>query len=198
MKRLQIFCICLSLMATAATADSGIIFGIKGGIVDNYGQPGLNLSTYDISQMNLIGGQFHIATLPVVDLIVGADYSWHKQTLSIAGQSLPFKMRDLAITASLVYPIQLGPAKLYGGGGIGSHSISYEYLRPVSLSLAANGVSIPETSAFFGYHALAGAEIGLSGIPLGVFVEGRINRVNIPEENIKFNSFAGGVYLSLP
>ena len=198
MKKIQILCFCLSLMAVSAAADSGITFGIKGGLIDSYGQPGLRLSTYNIDQMSLVGGQFHIATLPLVDLIVGADYSWHKQTLAIAGQSLPFKMRDLAVTASVVYPICFGPAKLYAGGGIGSHSISYEYLRPVSISLAANGISIPETSAFFGYHALVGAEAGLSGLPLGVFIEGRINRVNIPGENIKFNSLAGGVYLSLP
>lgn len=198
MKKILVFCFCLSLMTAAAAADSGITFGIKGGIIDNYGQSGLSLSTYNIDQMNLVGGQFHITTLPLVDLIVGADYSWHKQTSTVAGQNLDFKMRDLAVTASVVYPVQLGPAKVYGGGGIGSYSISYEYLRPVSLSLAANGISIPETSAYFGYHALVGAEAGLSGLPVGIFVEGRINSVNIPGENIKFNSLAGGVYLSLP
>jgi hypothetical protein len=181
-----------------AGAVTGLDIGIKGGIVDNYNQSGLSLSDYDINRMNLIGGQISYSGFPLIDILVAAEYSWRKETYEIDGYGFEFKLRDLAVTASAVYPIRLSFVSPYVGGGFGSHSLSYEYLRPVALSLSDNGVIIPETSTFFGYHGIVGAEIKIPAFPVGFFVEGRINRVNVIGKDVTYNTYTGGVYLSLP
>ncbi len=198
MKKMVCVLACLMIGAAPAAAISGIEIGVKGGIIDNYSQSNLAVADYNIDRMNLIGGQIYFSRLPMVDLIVGADYSWRNETYTIAGQGFEFTIRDFAVTASLVYPINLPFASPYIGGGIGSHALSYEYLRPVSLSLADNGIEIPETSTFFGYHGIVGAKINLPALPLGFFIEGRLNKVNAPGKDISFNSWAGGIYLALP
>jgi opacity protein-like surface antigen len=196
-KTLWVF-ICLLVGAGSAGAVSGIEIGVKGGIIDNYSQGGLSVSDYDINQLNMIGAQIYFSRLPMVDVILAGDYSWRNKTYTIAGQGFEFKMRDLAVTASVVYPVKLSVATPYVGGGIGTHSLSYEYIRPISLSLADNGIEIPETSTFFGYHGIFGAKINFPAFPLGFFVEGRLSRINAPAGDISFNSYAGGIYLSLP
>lgn len=188
----------LSVAAGSAGAFSGLEIGIKGGIIDNYSQSGLSVGEYDINRLNLIGGQLYFSGLPVIDMIISGDYSWRKETYSFAGQSFEFKMRDFAVTASIVYPFRVAFVTPYLGGGVGTHSFSYEYIKPVSLSLADNGVAIPETSTFFGYHGIAGAKINLPAFPLGFFVEGRFNGVNAAGDDISFNSYSAGIFLSLP
>jgi hypothetical protein len=198
MKKLSYMILCLMAAAAPAAADSGIEIGIKSGIVDNYNQNDLSMGHYNIDQLNLMGGQIYFSQLPVIDFILAGDYSWRERTYDVAGQGLEFKLRDFAITASLVYPIKLPIVTPYVGGGIGSHSLSYEYLRPISLSLADNGVVIPETSTFFGYHGIVGAKIDVPAFPVGFFMEGKLSRVNSPGDDISFNSWVGGIYLALP
>ncbi len=198
MKKTFSLLVCLIFCAGGAGAVSGIEIGVKSGLIDNYNQANLNMADYNINQLNMIGGQLYFSRLPLVDLILSGDYSWRERTYTIAGQPFEFKLRDMAVTASLVYPIKLPVATPYIGGGIGTHSISYEYIRPLSLSLADNGIAIPETSTFFGYHALIGAKIDVSTFPVGFFMEARLSRVNSPGEDISFNTYAGGIYLTLP
>lgn len=193
---------CLLVFLLSATipagAMSGLEIGIKGGVVDRFCQPDLSMGDYAINRLNLIGGQVYFSGLPVIDMILSGDYSWRHETYSLAGQDFQFRLRDFAVTASIVYPLRVAIATPYLGVGVGTHSISYEYVKPLSLSLADNGVTIPETSAFFGYHGIVGAKINLPAFPLGFFVEGRFNRVNAPGEDISFNSYTGGIFLSLP
>lgn len=187
----------LLVVVVHAAAASGIAIGVKSGIVDNYDQPDLRMAGYNIDQLTMIGGQIHYCGLPVIDLIVSGDYLWRQRTYTIAGQDFEFKIRDFAVTASVVYPVSLPMVTPYIGGGIGSHSLSYEYIRPISLALADNGVVIPETSAYFGYHGMVGAKIEIPAFPVGFFMEGRVYRIDAPGEDIRFNTWAGGVYLSL-
>jgi len=187
----------LTVCYAPVSAVDEVGFGIKGGIVDNYSQKGLDLPVYNVNRLNLIGGQFHISKLPVVELIVGADYSWRDRTYVVDNQKLEFRVRDLAITASVVYPIRLSTAKLYIGGGLGSHSISYEYLRPASLALEDYGIDIPGTSSYFGYHAVIGCKTDIPSIPVGFFMEARLFHIDAPENDISYNSWSGGIFLPL-
>lgn len=198
MKKTLCYLACLIIGSGAAGAAGGIEIGVKTGIIDNYSQANLNMADYNIDRLNMIGGQLYFSGLPMVDLVLAGDYSWRERTYTIADQPFEFRLRDLAITASLVYPIRLPVATPYIGAGIGSHSLSFEYLRPLSLSLADNGITIPETTTFFGYHAIVGAKIEIPTLPVGFFMEGRLSRVNAAGEDISFNTYAGGVYLSLP
>jgi len=198
MKKAVCLLVFLLIAAGSANALSGLEIGIKGGIVDNYRQSGLTVGNYDINRLSLIGGEVYFSKLPMIDIILSGEYSWRNETYSFAGQDFEFKMRDFAVTASIVYPLKIAFATPYLGGGIGTHSLSYEYIKPLSLSLADNGVAIPETSTFFGYHGIVGAKINFPAFPLGFFVEGRFNRINAPGEDISFNSYTGGIFLALP
>lgn len=198
MKKFVVFLIGLLLAAAPAGALSGFDIGIKGGIADNFDQPGLSISSYDLGRLNLMGAQVFASTLPLIDLIVAADYTWRTETYSILGEGFEFKLRDLAITASVVYPIKLPLANLYVGVGGGTHSFSYEYVRPVTLSLADNNIFIPEGAIYTGYHGLIGAKTNLRVLPLGIFIEGRWATINTPGENTSFNTWAGGVFIKLP
>lgn len=190
-----LFCL---LFGVNAYAISGIEIGVKGGLIDNYNQPDLALGDYDINRLNLLGGQLYVSRLPVVDIIVAADYSWRNEQYDIAGLPFEFKLRDLAITASVVYPLSLSFVSAYAGVGIGSHSISYEYIKPLALSLADNGIAVPETSSYLGYHGLIGAKVSLPALPFGVFVEGRYAKVNTSGDGITFNVWSGGIFFALP
>lgn len=198
MKRLLCTLVWLLVSVGSAGAVTGIEIGIRTGIINNYNQPNLSLATYDMDRLNMLGGQIYFSQLPVIDLILTGEYSWRTRTYEIAGESMEFKLRDFAVTASVVYPFKVPLITPYIGAGIGTYSLSYEYLVPVSLSLDDNGVFIPETSTYFGYHGLVGAKLNLPAFPIGVFLEGRLSRVNAPSDDISFNTWAGGIFLALP
>jgi len=198
MKKIACILVWLLISVGSVGAVTGIELGIRAGVINNYDQPNLSLATYDFDRLNMLGGQIYFSALPVIDIILAGEYSWRTRTYEIAGESMEFKLRDFAVTASAVYPFKMPVVTPYAGAGIGTYSLSYEYLVPVSLSLADNGVFIPETSTYFGYHGLIGAKLNLPAFPLGVFLEGRWNRVNAPDDDISFNTWAGGVFLELP
>lgn len=194
----KIWCtVVLILVAAMPVYGGGIELGIKSGLIENYKQADLQMAAYHLDQLSLIGGQVYISQLPMVDVIISGDYSWRERTYIIVEQNLKFKLRDLAVTATVVYPLNLGMATIYAGGGIGSHSLSYEYVKPLSLSLADNGVTIPEASTYFGYHGLIGAKIEVPAFPVGFFMEARKNQINAPGDDITFNSWAGGIFITL-
>lgn len=199
MKHTIMICAALFLFSLPAAAVTGIDIGVKGGVVRSFDQPGLSLSSYDLHSLNMIGGQMFISTLPVVDVIIALDYSWRNETYEIAGENLEFDARDFVVSASVVYPITGIPVvQPYVGGGVANHALSYNYLRPVSLSLEDNGVTVPESSTAFGIHGIIGAKLALPASPLGLFLEGRFNRVDGPGDANTYNTWSGGLFFSLP
>lgn len=151
-----------------------------------------------LERQGLVGGRFYVSRPRFVDLIVGIDFAGREHGFAIGGDELTLTMRDMAVTASLVYPVHWSAGHVYAGGGVGSHSLSYEYRRPRTLSLVDNGVAIPELSTYFGYHALAGVAIDIPHTPIGFFVEGRHGRINLPDADISYNNWSGGIYIMLP
>ncbi|MCK5125680.1 MAG: outer membrane beta-barrel protein [candidate division Zixibacteria bacterium] len=196
-KALIVFGVILSFAANSWAAN-GIEIALKGGVVDNFSYPGLILPKDNLKKEGLIGAHLYIKSPPVIDLIVSMDYTWQEKNYTIAGQSFDFKTRDITVSASLVYPMTLSFARFYAGGGAGTHSFSHEYFRPRSISLESNGVKIPEIATYFGYHAIAGAKFNLPSIPCGLFVESRVGRINLPDEDISYNNWTGGIYFSFP
>jgi hypothetical protein len=196
MKRLVSLCLVCTLAASLSLAGNYI--GIKGGMVSEYSQAGLQVAAKNISHQALIGGQFYIDDLPLIDGIVSVDYSWKNHTYHISGREFPFGMRDLAVTVSAVYPIHISSLTTYVGGGIGSHSISYSYRHDHNFVPQDNGIAIPSSSTFPGYHALVGIRLHVGRAPTGLFIEGRLNRIETPENEIRYSSMSGGIFLSLP
>ncbi len=198
MKKTALLLVCLVFGTVPAQAISGIDIGLKGGFADNFDQPDLSISSYDIGRLNLAGAQIFFSKLPMVDLIISADYTWRNETYEFLGQGFEFKLRDLTVTASIVYPFKVPFADLYAGVGGGTHSFSYEYVRPVILVLADNDIYVPEGETYMGYHALVGAKIKPPAFPFGFFIEGRWATISTPGENTSFNTWAGGLFISLP
>jgi len=183
----------------SAGAVTGIEIGFRTGVFSNYDQPTLEMGTYSLNRLNMIGGQIYFSKLPMIDVIVAGEYGWRTQKYEFNGETMEFKLRDFAVTASAVYPFkQLPIVTPYIGAGIGTYSFSYDYFVPMSLSLSDNGVSIPGTSTYMGYHGVLGAKVNVPAFPVGVFLEGRMNRINTPGDDIKYNTFAGGIFLALP
>lgn len=198
MKRTAFIIASLLGLSAAAFGASGFELGVKMGRVMSYSQGTLQVGANDISRQTLVGGQLYITTTPLVDLIASIDYSWNDNQYAFAENDLPFRMRDLATTISAVLPVRLSAFCVYIGGGIGSHSISYAYRRPASLSLAANDINIPEASTYFGYHGLIGVKGAPPHLPVGIFAEGRLNRIDAVGAQIKYTSFSAGLFLPLP
>lgn len=186
------------LFSAMSFGDSGTDLIIKGGFVEDFQHPGLLLPVQNFDRQNLAGGQFYFSQPEIFDLIVGVDIFQQARDYMLEGREINLRMRDMAVTASVVLPFEFSSIDLFIGGGCGSHSLAFEYVRPRDLSFAANGVVIPEISTYFGYHAIAGMKYDVPGLPVGIYAESKFNRVNLPAEDIEYKSVAFGLYLSLP
>lgn len=184
------------LFATPAFAVTGISFGIKGGLVTSYEQPGFVLPENDPDQMTLAGVQVRVSTLPMVDFILTGEYAWKTEQYTVLTQPFELKRRDLLFTASVIYPLKLTPISPYLGGGIGSHSLGYDYVEPLSWSLDANGFGIPENTTRTGYHLIGGLDLKIPAFPFSINAEFRMNWINTPGELTKYNSLAAGLNFS--
>ncbi len=189
----------LSLVLLCATVSaSNVEIGFRAGMVDNLSYPGMNLPSNNLDRQGLAGGQLFLKSPKYFDVIVSMDYSWKERSYTIDNQEFDLKTRDLSVTASLVYPIEISFLRVYAGGGVGTHSYSHEYYRPRTLSLEANNVTIPEVATYVGFHGIVGVQIPAPSLSGGIFIEGRYGSVSLPDENISYNTITGGIYLSLP
>ena len=195
---LSILFFCGSVGAVNGAYGSGVEIGVKGGFIPDYNQPRLNLGNAEFENLNLVGGQFYISKLPVIDMIISADYGWNKDAVPVADENFDLRFRDLTVAVSLVYPIDLSFLRFYAGAGLGSHTLAFEYVRPEGLSLSANGIEIPETSTYFGYQAIAGLRTNAKAGSFGLFAEVKFDRVNIPGDDIEYKTVSGGIFFLLP
>jgi opacity protein-like surface antigen len=197
MKRVFLLFVCL-LFAVPSFAITGISLGVKGGMVSNYEQSGLSVGNFETDKMNLVGAQIRISTFPVLDLILSGDYAWKNKEYDFSGQSFELKMHDLSFNASLVYPIKFKVVSPYLGGGLGTHHLSFDYLKPLSLSLAESDITVPASENRMGYHLVGGLNIGLPAFPFGINGEFRMNWIDTPGQVTKYNSISVGLSYNLP
>jgi opacity protein-like surface antigen len=193
-----IWAVMIMLVAAPAFAISGVSVGIKGGLVNNYDQAGLTVGSFSVDRMNFAGAQARIRTIPIIDLILSGDYAWKTNDYDFAGQNFQLKTHDLSFNATLAHTIKLPILRPYAGAGIGSHHLTFDYLKPMSLSLSDNGITVPNSETRIGYHLTAGFEIGISAFPIGLGAEYRINWIDTPGEVTKYNSFTVGLNVNLP
>ncbi len=198
MKLNVILILSVLFLTSLTTAGSGVDLIFKGGRVNNYFHPGMNLPEQNFSSQDIYGASIFISRNKIIDLIIGIDYLHQGRQYEVDGQKFMLNMRDIAATVSFIHTRAFSNVKIFAGAGFGSHSLAFDYYRPRDLSLEDNDITIPEISTYFGYHAVAGFKIDMSSIPIGLYMEGRINRINLPDENIKYNSISVGLYLNLP
>lgn len=198
MPKTIILLIALFLIAGPTLADSGIEIGIKAAVFSNYNQSQLKLTGDRSVHLKSFGGRFVISSPPVIDLIIGIDNRTDLMTLNLGGQDIDLKLRDYSVFLAVVVPLKISAVTAYFGGGIGSHSIAFQYRHPAALSLADYGVEIPESSTYPGYHAIAGFKFSPSKSSFGLFLEGVMMTINSPGDNIDYFELGGGISFSLP
>lgn len=197
MKRLLMLLVLLCF-AAPSFALTGISLGIRGGMVTNYDQEALALPGADLEEMNLVGGQLKISTLPLFDVLLAGEYAWKNQSQVYGGDVFELKRHDWVFSATALYPIKLQVISPFLGGGLSSHSLGYDYTRPLSLSLEDNNISVPEADNRLGYHLVGGAEIAPPAFPLTFTAEYRLNWIDTPVEVTKYNSITVSANFKLP
>lgn len=197
MKKLLMVVVCLTF-AVPSFALTGVSFGVKGGLVMDYDQPGFVLPDQDTENMTVGGVQVRVSTLPMVDVIVTGEYAWNKETYAFSGQSFDLKRHDWQFSASAVYPFELEFVSPYLGGGLATHSLGFDFTTPTSWSLEDYEISVPEDETKLGYHLVAGFEVKVPTFPLNFNGEFRMNWVDTPHEMTKYNSLTAGLSFSLP
>jgi opacity protein-like surface antigen len=197
MKKVLLILFCV-LFAAPVYALTGISFGVRGGLVAGYDQPGLEIPGYDTDQMTLGGLHVRVSTLPMFDLIVAGEYAWKNEKYSGFGEEFELKRHDLLFAASAVYPIKFSVVSPYLGGGLGTHSLGYDYVEPPGWSLADYGIDVPDNTTKMGYHLMAGADVKVPAFPLFFNAEYRINWISTPDDVTKYHSIIAGLNFSLP
>lgn len=198
MKKLIIIAITLALTPNAFAGLSGLGFGVHGGIVSGYDNPGLEESilgdfpAFELTgDMYDIGAHLNIGTFRVIEFDANLDYAWKKQEV-ISGVDLT--LSDFSITASVKKSIKLGVIKPYLGVGGGIHIVAY------SLDVGGQvvGVILPDNESKTGYLVKAGAEFDIPLFPLTPYGEWRYNVIQTSGKSTKYSSIIFGITLDLP
>jgi hypothetical protein len=173
MKKLTLLMAFAILMAPSF-AFGAFSAGVKGGLM-NYAGSSLD------DDMILLGADFRIDALPMVNVIVSAEYAWKKYDAGVLLLAPEVKYHNLAFTGSAVYPIKLQFAAPYAGVGLGTHSFT------------VNWGGSKATTTKLGYHILGGATFGSPGMPFKFFGEFRHYWVKFDTDTAKFYTISGGV-----
>ena len=178
----------LVLMVSPAYAIMGLSMGIKGGVGLNADFAGVSVDNSSIDKLNLMGFQFKVATLPKIDFIFTAEYGWKKQTFNVLGNDVEYKVRDLALTASAVYPFGMPVFSPYVGVGVGTHSLGYDFVGPSGLPVA-----VPDDKLYMGYHIVGGIDFKPPVFPIGLTGEARYNWIQTEGDSSHYLSVTLGV-----
>jgi len=143
-------------------------------------------------QMTLLGAQFKIATLPLIDFIVSAEYSWMKQDILSDG-SLSYKFHDLALSASVVRSLKMGLLSPYGGVGISTRSLSYKLEGTGVGGYDIPDMVVPDDDIYTGYHILAGIDVSPFVFPVSITAQARSNWIKVGGDTSNFITLTAGL-----
>jgi hypothetical protein len=188
-----ILTLALVLTATSSPALTGLSVGLRGGTAVDINLPDFQYPIDQVNKMNLIGGQVRISGLPLVDVIGTAEYIWKTKKIS-----LPFiedyRVRDLVLTASVVYPYEMRVISPYAGIGIGQHFLRYDVSLP-GVPVPAS-FKVPGAEDSFGYHLLVGVNLSFPVLPISLNGEFRAFWFDTTHERSRYNTLTAGIYYS--
>lgn len=198
MKKVLILLGVLVVLSSPVYAVTGVGVGIRGGLVSDYKNPGLDNSTFslDLKQMPMVGGHVVLGFLPVIDLEGSAEMAWKKKSFSNGSSSGDLTLRDFSLNVTAKYKFNMMPViKPYIGAGLGWHWLTYS----LSLSSGAS-VDVPVDENRLGYHGLVGLALKLPALPLEFFAEGRYTHIMTKQEKFDtkathYTTILGGVTL---
>lgn len=198
MKKVLILLGVLVVLSSPVYAVTGVGIGVRGGLVSNYTNPGLDNSTFtlDLKQMPMFGGHVVLGFIPVIELEGSAEMAWKKKSFDILGTTGDLTLRDFSLNVTAKYKFNVMPViKPYIGAGLGWHWLTYS----LSLSSGAS-VDVPVDENRLGYHGLVGVALKLPALPLEFFAEGRYTHIMTKQEKFDtkashYTTILGGVTL---
>lgn len=197
MKKVLVLLGVLVVLSSPAYAIKGVGIGVRGGLVSDYKNPGLDNSTFslDLKQMPMFGGHVVIGFIPIIELEGSAEVAWKKKSFDILGTTGDLTLKDFSLNATAKYKFPLPVIKPYIGAGLGWHWLSYS----VSLS-SGSSIEVPVDENRLGYHGLVGLALKLPALPLEFFAEGRYTHIMTKQEKFDtkashYTTILGGVTL---
>ncbi|MCJ7498523.1 MAG: porin family protein [candidate division Zixibacteria bacterium] len=196
MKKIVILLGVLMLCASPVYAISGVGFGIRGGFVQNYDNPGLDESSLpvDLKEMPMLGAHVVFGFIPVIDLEGSAEMAWKKKEFLLGDTKADFTVRDLSLNVTAKYKIDLMPViKPYIGAGLGWHWLTYSS----SLDEGPTFV-LPVDENRLGYHGVGGVSLKFPAVPFELFAEYRYTHIMTEQEEFgtkgsHYTTLLGGI-----
>jgi hypothetical protein len=192
------------LFFSTSYAITGLGIGVRGGIIQNYNNPGLDAfsSSLSLDKMPVLGAHLKIGTLPLVDLELSAEYAWKKKevlvSIGIVNLKGDFTVSDISLNATAKYHFLSIPVfKPYVGAGAGFHRLIYK----LDIEGMVEPIIIPENESRLGLHAVAGVSLKSAVLPFEVFAEFRYTHIKTRQEewdtsSTHYSTIMGGITMN--
>ncbi len=198
--RKSCFILCIFLffcLGPKAWGITGLGFGIRGGMIQNYKNDNLNvIPTQDqdwLKEMPMLGAHLKIGTLRIIHLEASVEYAWKKKEIVLEGLTkTEFSVNDLSLNATAKYLFAVPVIKPYLGGGVGIHRLVY------GISNDAYSVYVPEDQSKMGIHAVGGILLSPPASPLEFFAEARYTSIQTDNESTRYTTILAGLTFNLP
>jgi opacity protein-like surface antigen len=195
MKKVLVLLGLLVLFASPVYAITGVGIGVRGGLVQNYDNPGIDESPIglDLKEMPMLGGHVVIGFIPLLEVEGSAEMAWKKKEFTYGTIKAEFTVRDFSLNVTAKYKFNLVPAvKPYIGAGLGWHWLGY------SVSGDGMAVTTPLDENRLGYHGVAGISLRIPALPFELFGEYRYTHImtkqgELDTEGTNFSTILGGI-----
>jgi len=178
------------VLTGSSQALTGLGFGIRGGLVQNYDNPALDVSGVDLSRMQMIGGHFRIGTLRIIDLEASVEYAWKKK--KDAFPNVDVTIGDLSLNGTAKYKFNFPVLRPFIGLGLGWHNLVYSADGP------SGSYTIPDDENTWSWQPVGGVSLHFPAVPFEIFLEGRYTSIQTKGKNTDFTSIIGGLTFNLP
>ncbi len=184
----------LLALTSSSQALTGLGFGIRGGLVQNYDNPALDVNGVDLSRMQMIGGHLKIGTLRIIDLELAVEYAWKekKNALAPVVPGVDLTLSDLSLNGTGKYKFNVPVLNPYLGLGIGWHKLIYKW------SGALGSGAVPDDESTWSWQPVGGVALKFPAFPFEVFLEGRYTSIQTKGKNTNFTTILGGLTFNLP
>jgi opacity protein-like surface antigen len=181
---------------------TGLGFGVRGGVIQNYKNDNLNLIPTEsddwLKDMPVMGAHVKIGTLPVIDLEGSVEYAWKKKKIMVTNPlggnpgEAEFSLSDLSLNATAKYMFSVPVLKPYLGAGLGLHRLAY------GISHQDFTIAIPEDQNKLGFHVVGGLLLSLPASPVEFFAEARYTSIQTEGDATHYTTILGGLTFNLP
>ena len=200
MRKLMAVCLVVIVSyASPALAFTGVAIGGKVGYANYTGD--ILPASGDVGSSAMFGAVLEIATFPVLDFELHANYFSKEFTYTFDVLGLPvsesFDFRDfhvLVLAKRNVISAPMSPIGIYLGGGIGWHLINTEVAKGALINPALSGIDLFSNSVKASGHGLIGMKISPPVFPLAIYGEARFGRI-FAADGINTTEVEGGLML---